>query len=281
MNIKNFLTKNKETISSIAIAPIVAVGISLIFFSEQITGSVIQKNSADSKIKQQTAQQEVAGVTEPEQNPIDDIPEDVEVTETTPTPLPTAESKPEPTKNWWSYPSVITEIPISEIDLNVVMNKSRKLPASYAPDDLVLLQSLPGIRVNKTLYVRSIMIEPLTALGQAAQEEGVDLSIISAYRSYQTQISTYQNWVNYNKGNVDAADQISARPGHSEHQLGTTVDFSTNEISDQIGSQFDRTVAATWLRENAPRFGFRMSYPAGQESVTGFAHESWHFRLSR
>ncbi|MCB9803527.1 D-alanyl-D-alanine carboxypeptidase family protein [Candidatus Nomurabacteria bacterium] len=41
---------------------------------------------------------------------------------------------------------------------------------------------------------------------------------------------------------------------------------------------FHGTVAAAWLAENAPTYGFRLSYPAGQEWVTGYAHESWHWR---
>lgn len=186
---------------------------------------------------------------------------------------------PAPT-NWWSYPSVIEEIPVGQVTLNVVMNKSRKLSSSYVPTDLVLLQSMPGIRVNKTLYVRSVIVEPLRQLGAAAQAEGIDLSVISAYRSYATQQGTYQYWVNYNGGNVNSADQVSARPGHSEHQLGTTVDFSTSEIGDAIGSQFNSTKANSWLLNNAPKFGFKLSYPAGQETVTGFAHEGWHWRYN-
>lgn len=192
---------------------------------------------------------------------------------------PSEQPAPAPT-NWWSYPSVIEEIPVDQVSLNVVMNKSRKLSASYAPTDLVILQSMPGIRVNKTLYVRSIIVEPLRQLGAAAIAEGIDLSVISAYRSYATQQGTYQYWVNYNGGNVNAADQVSARPGHSEHQLGTTVDFSTSEIGDAIGSQFNSTKANSWLLNNAPRFGFKLSYPAGQETVTGFAHEGWHWRYN-
>ncbi len=216
--------------------------------------------------------------TNTDEQPEEGTPSSVVEPSTSPT-QPSEQPTPPPT-NWWSYPSVIEEIPVDQVSLNVVMNKSRKLSASYAPTDLVILQSMPGIRVNKTLYVRSIIVEPLRQLGAAATAEGIDLSVISAYRSYATQQGTYQYWVNYNGGNVNAADQVSARPGHSEHQLGTTVDFSTSEIGDAIGSQFNSAKANSWLLNNAPRFGFKLSYPAGQETVTGFAHEGWHWRYN-
>src|SRR5690606_1306605 len=101
--------------------------------------------------------------------------------------------------------------------------------------------------------------------------------VLSAYRSYGTQASTYQYWVNYNGSQV-AADQISARPGHSQHQLGTTVDFTTSEIGDRLGSEFDNTKASQWLLSNAYKYGFVISDPEGEVGVTGYGHESWHWR---
>jgi zinc D-Ala-D-Ala carboxypeptidase len=79
-------------------------------------------------------------------------------------------------------------------------------------------------------------------------------------------------------GNVDFVDKISARAGHSEHQLGTAVDISSSEVGDALGSKFNASKTSKWLLENAPKYGFRLSYPEGQELETGFNHEGWHFR---
>ena len=100
----------------------------------------------------------------------------------------------------------------------------------------------------------------------------------SGYRSYQDQLSTYNYWLRYNGNNADYADRVSARAGHSQHQLGTAIDFSTSEIQDGIGGQFAPTKAAKWLEENAYKYGFVISFPRGYESVTGYNYESWHYR---
>ncbi len=76
----------------------------------------------------------------------------------------------------------------------------------------------------------------------------------------------------------DQAERISARPGHSEHQMGTAIDFTSASAGYGLGEGFAQTPEGAWLSQNAPRFGFVMSYPAGKESVTGYAYEPWHFR---
>lgn len=102
----------------------------------------------------------------------------------------------------------------------------------------------------------------------AAAKEGIELRDISGYRSYDTQAAIYNEDVRL-YGN----DQpLSAKPGHSEHQLGSTIDF--NEIDDGFGD----TAAGKWLAKNAVKFGFVMSYPPGRTGETGYAYEPWHFR---
>ncbi len=186
---------------------------------------------------------------------------------------------PTPSGNWWDYPSKMYPTTKSGNDLLVLVNKKYYLVSSYAPSDLVNVTT-SGIRVKSggSYYVRNILINDLKALNDQAKSQGVDLSVISAYRSYSQQVSTYNYWVSYNGGNTNAADQVSARAGHSQHQLGTAVDFSTKDIGDAIGDSFTNTKAEKWLRNNAWKYGFALAYPSGYESTTGYAHESWHFR---
>ena len=190
-----------------------------------------------------------------------------------------SEEKPNSTDNWWEYPSKIYTVTKSGNDLLVLVNKQYKLPSSYDPSDLVLVEK-SGIRVKAkgTYYVRKIVINDLKELSNAAKADGIDISVISAYRSYATQQSTYNYWVKYNSGCVSCADKISARPGHSQHQLGTAIDFGTKENGDVVGSSFDSTKAAKWLLDNGWKFGFVISYPKGKESITGYNYESWHYR---
>ena len=178
---------------------------------------------------------------------------------------------------WWSYPTDIKDCSRSGDDLLVLVNKEYKLPSTYIPNGLIKVRE-DVIRRGSNYYLRSILINDLKSMVDDIKGSGIDLSIVSAYRSYSTQQSTYQYWVSYNGGCVDCTDRISARAGHSQHQLGTTLDFSSNEINDGLGTQFTNTKASTWLKENAYKYGFVIGYPQGYESVTGYSYESWHYR---
>ncbi|MEZ5328751.1 MAG: M15 family metallopeptidase [Verrucomicrobiales bacterium] len=193
-------------------------------------------------------------------------------------PRPTAETTPNHDEAWWSYPEEIESIVPGEDSLYLVVDKGHQLPADYVPADLVTITP-DIIETNKEIQVVSVLLEPLRKLNAKAQADGINLSVISGYRSYQYQEKTYQHWITYNKGDRDAADRVSARPGHSEHQLGTVVDFSTDEINHTIGDAFHRTKACAWLLENAPSFGFSLSYPKGKEHETRYSHEGWHWRF--
>ncbi|MFH1546997.1 MAG: D-alanyl-D-alanine carboxypeptidase family protein, partial [bacterium] len=129
----------------------------------------------------------------------------------------------------YAYPSTILPITRSGNDLLVLVNKTYQLPSTYAPSDLVNI-STTGIRVTRSdLYIRSVVVTHLSSMVARIKSEGIDVAALSAYRSYGGQQATYNYWLSYNGGNVLLTDMISARAGHSQHQLGTTVDFTTSE----------------------------------------------------
>lgn len=177
--------------------------------------------------------------------------------------------------NWWGYPEIMEPATRNGDDLLVLVNKEYYLPSDYAPSDLVSA-SLSGIRRGSSYQLRNILIPDLTQMVNDAKNDGIDLSIVSGYRSYNTQVATWNYWRNIN--GVDGADKISARAGHSQHQLGTAIDFSSSEISDGLSGSFGSTHAAVWLATNAWKYGFVISYPQGYESITGYSYESWHYR---
>lgn len=181
------------------------------------------------------------------------------------------------TNNWWVYPNEIYPTKRDGDDLLVLVNKQYRLPSTYAPSDLVKASNA-GIRRGESYYLRNILINDLANLINDAKSNGIDLSIVSGYRSYQTQLSTYNRWLAKNNNNVAYVDTFSARAGHSQHQLGTAIDFSTNEIGDRLGGEFTNTKASKWLVENAYRYGFVLSFPKGYEHITGYKFESWHYR---
>lgn len=108
---------------------------------------------------------------------------------------------------------------------------------------------------------------------RAAKKDDIDLKVVSAYRSFETQADLKYNYlVRYGSG----ANTFSADQGYSEHQLGTTVDLSTAEIGNNLSINFEKTQAFKWLEENAYKFGFIMSYPKNNQY---YQYEPWHWRF--
>ena len=151
----------------------------------------------------------------------------------------------------------------------VQANKYYHFPDGYVPEDMVPIEAKYGVQTS----LRKPAMDAYIRMYEAALAEGLDFYITSAYRSYDKQVSLYNNYVR-NDG-VAAADRYSARPGFSDHQTGLTVDILT---SSSNFATFENTAEAKWLAENAARFGFILRYPDGKEEITGYTYEAWHFR---
>ena len=149
-----------------------------------------------------------------------------------------------------------------------------KVPRSYSPPGRVSV-GLAGI--SGTGNVRKLVIADLRALAAAARKAGTPLAVQSAYRSYSAQAAIYQDHVR--RLGVKEARLQSARPGHSEHQLGTTLDFKAAAGGlPWSGGGFANSPAGKWLAVNGWKFGFVMSYPPNKTSVTCYMYEAWHWR---
>jgi zinc D-Ala-D-Ala carboxypeptidase len=101
----------------------------------------------------------------------------------------------------------------------VLVDPAWRLPPGYAPRDLV---SVGEAGFSGDHVVRAVVIDDLRALREAAEAAGVRLAIQSAYRSEAYQARVHDGWVQ-RLGPARAAE-VSARAGHSEHQLGTAID---------------------------------------------------------
>lgn len=148
-----------------------------------------------------------------------------------------------------------------------------RLPKSYAPPDLVSVSSLGVPGRGK---VRSVMSEDLTAMSDAAAAAGSPIGVQSPYRSYADQQAVFAHWVAVH--GYTRALQLSARPGHSEHQLGVAIDFRSDPPVATLQGSWGTTPAGKWMRNHAWEYGFVMSYPKGKMSVVCYDYEPWHFR---
>ena len=142
---------------------------------------------------------------------------------------------------------------VTYIDGVLIANKTYSLPSSFNPGGLT-----------------SEFMNNFNNMKSAANAEGIDFDIFSGFRSYYTQKSTYQGWVN--KDGQAAADTYSARAGHSEHQSGLAADING------YGARFDESDATRWMANNCYKYGFILRYPEGKQGITGYVYESWHFR---
>lgn len=146
------------------------------------------------------------------------------------------------------------------------------LGKEYAPPDLVPAGNA-GIAGGGS--VRRIAIDDLRAMADAAAENGTPLSNISSHRSYRQQRKLFNIYVE--TYGYDKATKFSARPGHSEHQLGLTFDFVAPG-DPGLTSNWEVTPTGGWMAKNAWKFGWVMSFPKGKTDVTCFNYEPWHYR---
>ena len=145
---------------------------------------------------------------------------------------------------------------------------------SYTPNDLVTFR---GIRVSKRI------VRDLECLLEAAKKDGLTLKVVSGYRSYSYQVNVFNSWTNKElaknpkltrKAAEELANTYSARPGHSEHQLGTVVDVLSSE--NNYSFILDPNLKYVgWLEKNASKYNFIISYPKGG---TEYVYEPWHIR---
>lgn len=223
-----------------------------------------------------------SGVTLPSENTA--IPQPPTVTpvptKEKPTPIIPTAVVPTPT----ATPIGVCSQRIPSDDLFTLVTQTYNLSRDYAPQDLVLLTDhLPiDVTLGYPSEIREVALEPLVTMINDMKAEGLQPQILSGYRSYSAQSIAWNKW---STEMPERASIISARPGHSEHQLGTVVDFGSPSLPEIVGEEdiqfhtyFFKTPEGIWLLDNAHRYGFTLSYTREASEITGFFYEPWHYR---
>jgi len=137
--------------------------------------------------------------------------------------------------------------------------------------DASLIAFAPG------LQLRSDAAKALVAMQRAAAAEGIDLVVISAFRSIALQRHLFFDVsAERNQSALDRA-QVSAPPGFSEHSTGYAVDLGDGrDPSTNLSERFETTAAFGWLQNNGSRFHFQLSFP--RKNRQGVSYEPWHWR---
>jgi D-alanyl-D-alanine carboxypeptidase len=169
-------------------------------------------------------------------------------------------------------------------DLLAVVTLEYGLNRDFIPANLVpLADQVPhSVTLGYPTQVRQEILAPLVEMIDDMLSAGLYPQILSGYRSYTAQVIARDKWESLYP---DHASIISAPPGHSEHQLGTVVDFGSPELPGIVGqpdiqfhTYFYKTSEGQWLAENAHKYGFTLSYPMEAFETTGFYYEPWHYR---
>jgi LAS superfamily LD-carboxypeptidase LdcB len=143
----------------------------------------------------------------------------------------------------------------------------------YAPARLEQIDEEFDYKDGRIEKIHADVWPHLKDLFEDAKDDGIEMYAKSAYRSFSEQKALKSAYaVTYGAGTANA---FSADQGYSEHQLGTTLDFTAPGQGGALDG-FENSKAYPWLMKNAYKYGFVISYPKGNGY---YVFEPWHWRF--
>lgn len=163
-----------------------------------------------------------------------------------------------------------------------LVNKKNPLPKDY--DNMIETEVVFESWREYYLDVRAA--DYIKRMIDAAAEDGVDLLVVSAYRTIEYQQQNFDNSVqdrvdrgmSYDDAYADTLAEV-ALPGESEHNAGLALDIMCEENQNMDDDSFENTEAFAWLDKHAHEYGFILRYPKGKQDITGIIYEPWHYRF--
>lgn len=164
-----------------------------------------------------------------------------------------------------TFPSINNYTPL------VLANKHYNLGVDYVPTDLI--NYAYPYAINSNIMGSSEAYNHFKDMYNDAVSLGLNIKIISAYRSYEYQKKLYEGYLR--NDSVEVVDTYSARAGSSEHQTGYAYDiYNTVKAYTDFGS----TEEYKWVKDNAHLYGFIIRYTSDNAKITGYKNEPWHIR---
>ena len=163
-----------------------------------------------------------------------------------------------------------------EDDFFYVVNKTYLLPEDY---------EIETDYVQGSYEMEKTAAKHMCEMIAAAKEDGINLKVLSAYRTVNYQKKLFERNVKsrmedygmtYDEAYYDTSINI-APPGGSEHNAGLAADIITEDDWDTY-TGFEDTEEFAWLQVHAPEHGFILRYLKGKEDITGYIYEPWHYR---
>lgn len=156
-----------------------------------------------------------------------------------------------------------------------LVDKFHPLPEDYIPDDLDIAPIPFTCSTDSPKHLMcKVTFDALKKMHTDSRNAGLNIYGISGYRSYQRQREIYLASVI--KNGITHTLKYIAAPGTSEHQTGLALDVSCPQIDYELIEDFALTPEGKWLKYNAHKYGFIISYPEDSLEKTGYAYEPWH-----
>ncbi|UTH75071.1 D-alanyl-D-alanine carboxypeptidase family protein [Chromobacterium sp. IIBBL 290-4] len=160
---------------------------------------------------------------------------------------------------------------LAELGIDPAILQARGLEVHAEPAELAVAETNAE---GREFLLTPAAAAAWTAMRRAAEEEGVEIFLLSAFRSVARQHEIVA--AKLARGlSLEQILQVSAAPGFSEHHSGCAVDIGAPG-SEPLEEAFETTAAFAWLNRRAAAFGFHLSYPRGNAS--GYLYEPWHWR---
>ncbi len=239
-------------------------------------------------------------------DPADSEPDETETSKPEPKPEPEPEPEPEPKPEPEPEPEPEPKpsvdepvnVPLSGLNpdpktaeeikavLNdpymILVNRDHKVSSDYVPSNLVKFSRANYYQLNSTCA------NALLQLIKAGEKAGYNYTLYSGYRTYSSQYNKYYNKIDYHKGQgkseeeaIRLTNQYYAPPGASEHHTGLAADVCIPSIVNKYASlheNYDQTAEFRWFSAHAHEYGFILRYRKGDEDITGYNYEPWHYR---
>ena len=168
------------------------------------------------------------------------------------------------------------------MDYTILVNKENKLDKDYIPNNLVTTdENINNFHnyLDPTLkpMIDSFAYKQFLLMQKDAKKAGFNILIDSGYRSYKYQQDIWNDSIT--KIGLEETKRVVAPPGASEHQTGLSFDvgYIINGVYTDDVDEFQEE--SKWLFNNSYKYGFILRYPKGEEDITGYKYEPWHYRF--
>ena len=147
----------------------------------------------------------------------------------------------------------------NDFELLRTVNSANPLDSTYIPDTIQF----------ELAYVSPVMKDSLEKMLKAAEKEGLKITLIEGYISFEEQKERYEKAVaEYKKSSKSSTVKAEAyvkktipREGESEQQTGLMIYLSSDKEEP-----FVDTEEYSWLLKNSVNYGFVLRYPESENA---------------